>query len=97
LRVNLDRDEPQASYLTCRNCQRKLFKYMVRLDVKLEHNRPKRVDVDTGDVVASIQIKCSRCKTYNSVMFRDETLAARPPSVHEHPVLYDGAHRGKAT
>jgi hypothetical protein len=92
LKVNLNKDEPNARYLECRNCQRKLFLYTARSDVTLEYDRPKRRDISTGDVVATIQIKCGRCKTYNSVMFRDETLEARPPSVYEHPVLYDGAH-----
>ncbi len=96
-RINLDRDEPKARFLMCRNCGRKQFLYTARLDVQVEYDRPKRLDIDTGDVVASIQIKCSRCKTYNDVIFRDETLVARPPSVHAHPVLYNGAHSKRET
>jgi hypothetical protein len=91
-RINLAKDEPTSRFLLCRNCGRKQFLYTARRDVTVEYEMPKRLDIDTGDVVASIQIKCSRCKVYNSAIFRDETLAARPPSVYEHSVIYDGAH-----
>jgi phage FluMu protein Com len=92
LKINLDKDEPQSRSLRCRKCNSLLFRFTARLDVQLEYDRPERLDIDTGDVLAAVQIKC-RCKTYNNVIFRDETLAARPPSVYEHPVLFEGAHR----
>jgi len=87
MKINLDRDEPQSSYVLCRNCNRKLFLYVTRLDRRIE--RPDFKDFSTGDVAVAIQIKCTKCKTYNTVTFRDEIIA-RPPRVDEHTVQYQG-------
>ncbi len=92
MKVSLNRDGSQ-SYVLCRNCNRKLFLYSTRLERRIE--RPDFKDFSTGDVAVAIQIKCPKCKSYNSITFRDEPIA-RPPSVDNHKVKYTGKSLKKA-
>lgn len=92
MKVNLNR-ELQSSYVLCRNCNRKLFLYSTRLQRRIE--RPDFKDFSTGDVAVAIQIKCPKCKSYNSIAFRDESIA-RPPRADDHKVKYSGKSLKKA-
>ena len=87
MKINLDRNEPNSNFVLCRNCNKKLFLYVTRLERHIE--QPDMKDFSTGDIAVAIQIKCTKCKTYNSVTFRDEAIA-RPPRADENKVKYSG-------
>ena len=87
VRVNLDRDEPLSEFVLCRNCRKKLFLYATRLIKYVE--KPDAKGFATGDIAVAIQIKCTKCKSYNSITFRDEPIA-RPPKVDDHESKYTG-------
>lgn len=76
----------------CRDCGSLLFRYSVADYIEPVEDLPEAKDLVTGDATATIQIKC-RCKTFNTIVFRDVTVQAKPARVSTGDEVLVGAHK----
>ena len=88
MRVNKGHSEE----FRCRDCGALLFKYSVADYIQPVENLPEQKDLVTGDAVSTIQIKC-KCKTFNTIVFREEAVRAKPPRISTVDEVLSGAHK----
>lgn len=88
MRVN----KQHSNEFRCRDCGSLLFKYSVADYIDPVGDLPDAKDLVTGDATATIQIKC-KCKTFNTLAFRDVTVRAKPARISSVDEVLSGAHK----